>query len=127
MKEIYTSTLEILNDCYSDDTELSNLISKWVGFANRYAEEESSIFEWQNDMDARRLLDEKLAKNEHHGLVEKLKELDALVIQKTFEVNECIWGKENEKKYAWNREKHWYYYRINQLVFDNETGDFTKK
>jgi hypothetical protein len=128
-EEVDILALEILNDYYGSESEMSNLISNWVGFANKYAREESYIYEWQNDMDARRLIDEKLIKldeNQKVGLLEKLQALDELVIQKTFEVSECIWGEENEKKYGWNREKQWYYYRVNQLVFDNEKGYFTR-
>jgi hypothetical protein len=105
--------------------KITDLLKTWCNFANKYADTEAYIYEWQNDMDCRRLIDEIIThfplkiRNKYQ---KELFEIDKIVIEKTFEVNECIWKNQN-----YNPHKHWYYYRMNQLVFENENGEFTKK
>lgn len=109
--------------------ELNSLVSVWERFAKNYSKSESYIYEWQNYLDARRLIDEMietLPADEEIIIRRKLEPLDKKVIAETFEVSECVWGKKAEKKNRYNRIKNWYYYRVNQHVFDSETNIFTK-
>ncbi len=48
-------------------------------------------------------------------------------MEKTFEITECIWGDEMEKNKKYVRQKNWYYYRLNQYIFDAGAGQFTKR
>lgn len=108
---------------------LNYLMAKWQRFAHTYAEKESLIYEWQNDLDTRRIIDEMVAtlSNAKRNKIEaELKVIDAKVIKKTFEINECVWGSKVERDNQYNRHKNWYYYRMNQKVFDSEAGKFTK-
>jgi hypothetical protein len=45
-----------------------------------------------------------------------------MVLNQTFEVNECIWGVDQ----GYDRRTHWYYFRLNQRVFEIENS-FTKR
>lgn len=39
-----------------------------------------------------------------------------------------VFGGDNiEKKNNYDRYKNWYYYRVNQNIFDSELGQFTKR
>jgi hypothetical protein len=133
MKDLEILLSEIDTCIKSNDVlkeELKDLFSKWYAFANKYSIEEELIYEWQNDMDARRLIDqvlEKLSLTQKSEIEKILLPLDTKVKENTFEVNECIWGKENEQSLNYNRLANWYYYRVNQLVFDSERDTFTKK
>ena len=109
---------------------LNYLIPAWQRFADCYVENEELIYEWQNDLDTRNIIDEilpVLAENERIKIEEVLKPIDEKVMAKTFEINECIYSKEIEKKYKYNRHKNWYYYRLNQKIFENEKGVYTEK
>jgi hypothetical protein len=109
---------------------LNYLIPNWIRFADKYADTEDLIYEWLNDLDTRKIIDEildTLPKNERIKIEIDLNSIDNTVIEKTFEVNECVWGQKVEKDNNYNRRKHWYYYRMNQNVFDSETGQFTKR
>jgi hypothetical protein len=133
MKDLEILLSEIDTCIKSNDVlkeEIKDLFSKWYTFANKYSIEEELIYEWQNDMDARRLIDqalEKLSLTQKSEIEKILLPLDTKVKENTFEVNECIWGKENEQSLNYNRLANWYYYRVNQLVFDSERDTFTKK
>ena len=110
-------------------TTIRNLIEKWRTTANDYADKEELIYEWQNDMDCRRLINELLltldpAIREKFNI--ELKSIDDKLKAKTFEVNECIWGTKNELELKYNRKDNWYYYRVNQLVFNDERDIYTK-
>jgi Cysteine-rich CWC len=112
---------------FESKLQLIDLLKTWKGFAENHAHTEKYIYEWQNDMDSRRLIDELIEKfpylkSDNYTYITELEETDKIVLEKTFEINECIW-----KSDQYNPKKHWYYYRINQLVFDNEIGEFTKK
>ena len=107
---------------------LNHLISNWLRFANTYAETESSIYEWLNDLDTRRIIDDilpTLTDEEKIEVENDLKAIDEKVREKTFEIKECVWGEKVEKEYNYDRHQNWYYYRMNQLVFDTELGRFT--
>lgn len=109
---------------------LNYLLPKWQQVATTYSTRESSIYEWLNDMDARRIIDEILAvlpPAEKVKTEQDLSVMDSQVIKNTFEVNECIWGQQEETAHRYNRQKNWYYYRINQAVFELEKERFTKK
>lgn len=109
---------------------IDTLMLLWTNFANEYVETEDSIFEWQNSMDARRIIEDLVdsTSDAKKGKIKKeLKAADLKVIDQTFEINECIWGEENEKKNGYFRSTNWYYYRMNQGVFDTEAGQFTKR
>ena len=109
---------------------LNYLIPNWKRFADQYADNEDSIYEWLNDLDTRKIIDEilsTLSDFETTKIEQELKIIDALVIEKTFEINECVWGDLVERDNNFDRKKNWYYYRMNQNVFDSEAGQFTKR
>jgi hypothetical protein len=109
---------------------LNYLIPKWQQFADIYADKEDVIYEWLNDLDARRIIDEiltALSEKERAQIEEDLRPIDNKVIENTFEINECVWGEEVEVDNNYNRKHNWYYYRMNQKVFDSELGRFTKR
>jgi hypothetical protein len=111
---------------------LYDLLALWQRFAEHYADTETSIFEWQNDLDARHLIEKKLAlldpqSKTYFLKTSGLKRMDKLVLAKTFEIQDCIWGEAVEKENGYNRKANWYYYRINQAVFEGEKGRFGKK
>jgi predicted nucleic acid-binding Zn ribbon protein len=104
-----------------------SLVEKWESFARDYVHKEELIYEWQNDMDAKRLLEEALVVVDStikKSIFNLLKPLDNFVKENTFEINECIWGVKVEEDNKYNRKKHWYCYRINKFLFDKE-GNFT--
>lgn len=108
---------------------LNYLIPNWQRFADQYADTEELIYDWLNDLDTRKIIDEILAvlpENERHKIEHELKPIDDAVLVKTFEINECVWGEEVERENYYNRQKHWCYYRMNDHVFESEGGRFTK-
>ena len=108
---------------------LNYLIPNWQQFADKYADTEDLIYEWLNDLDTRKIIDEIieiLPDSEKNQIEFELKPLDEKVIEKTFEINECVWGSVVEKENKYNRNKNWYYYRMNQQIFENEVGQYTK-
>jgi Cysteine-rich CWC len=112
---------------FESKLRLMDLLKMWRRFAENYAHTEKYIYEWQNDMDCRRLIAELIEKfpylkSDNYAHITELEEIDKIVIEKTFEINECIW-----KNNQYNPKKHWYYFRINQLVFEEEKGELTKK
>ena len=122
-------TLKEKSDLVRQDG-LNYLIPKWKRFTDDYADNEDLIYEWLNEMDARKLIDEILVllpNTESAKITEVLKEIDAKFIEKTFEINECVWNDKVEKENKYNRQKNWYYYRVNQNLFENEDGQFTKR
>jgi len=109
---------------------LNYLIPNWQRFADEYADTEDLIYEWLNDLDTRKIIDEIieiLPDSEKKQIEFELKPIDEKVIEKTFEINECVWGSaiENENKY--DRNKNWYCYRMNQRIFESEVGQYTKR
>jgi hypothetical protein len=111
-------------------SELDFLLETWQRFAKNYVHSEGYIYEWLNFMDTRRLLGNHLLEN-NKSLEAKITKLDRMVLKSTFEVNECIWGPIVEKEKFYNRTDHWYYFRLNILVFENENSHrcntFSKK
>jgi Cysteine-rich CWC len=112
---------------FESKLRLMDLLETWKRFGGNYAHTERYIYEWQNDMDCRRLIDELIEKflylkSNKYTYITELEEIDKIVLEKTFEVNKCIW-----KNTQYNSEKHWYYFRMNQLVFEQENEEFTKK
>jgi len=108
---------------------LNYLIPAWQRFANEYADTESSLDEWLNHLDTRMIIENilnVLPQNERVKVEEVLKYIDDQAREKTFMVNECVWGQEVEQREHYNRQKHWYYYRVNEQVFKNTSGRFTK-
>jgi predicted nucleic acid-binding Zn ribbon protein len=106
-----------------------SLTNKWESFARDYVHTEELIYEWQNDMDARRLLVEAIEDidvSNKKTILQLILPLDNFVKENTFEIKECIWGDKVAKYNKYNPKKHWYYYRINKLVFDKE-GNLTIK
>lgn len=109
---------------------LNYLIPRWQQFAGIYAATESSLYEWLNDLDSRKIIDEildVLPADERTNVEHDLKNPDATVIANTFEINECVWGSEVEVAEGYNRKKNWYYYRMNESVFNTEPGRFTRR
>lgn len=108
---------------------LNYLIPNWQRFADEYADTEDLIYEWLNDLDTRKIIDEIieiLPDSEKKQIEFELRAIDEKVIKKTFEINECVWGSVVEKEDQFDRKKNWYYYRVNQKIFDIEAGQFTK-
>jgi hypothetical protein len=109
---------------------LNYLIPNWQQFADMYADSEELIYEWLNDLDTRKIIDEILQILSYQDRIKielVLKPIDKKVIDKTFEINECVWGDNVETKEKYDRQKNWYYYRMNQKVFDSEARQFTKR
>jgi hypothetical protein len=111
---------------------LYDLLAKWKTVVNEYAHNENLMYEWQNDLDVRRLIDDKLHKLDSSSKTYFLRktglyQLDKIFKQKTVEVSECIWGQKIETENKYNRKKNWYYYRVNQLVLDSDKKEITKK
>jgi len=103
---------------------LNYLIPTWARNAAA-ADGEGNMDVWRNDLDGRKIIDEifDLLSQEERLVVQKELELtDQLFASKTFEVNECVWGETNERNNGYDRIKHWYYYRVNQRLFDAEGG-----
>jgi hypothetical protein len=125
--------LDAIDNCLQSNIakqEIKELFTKWYHFAKKYVIEEELIYEWQNDMDARKLLHIAFANlnNAEKTKMESLTmPLDIKIKENTFEVNECIWGSENEKVHKYNRVVNWYYYRVNQKLFDESGEPFTKR
>ena len=110
--------------------ELEFLIAFWQRIAEEFAETENLIFEWQNYMDTRRVIGkaiDALPEDEIAELKLNINALDAMLMEKTFEINESIWGDGEESEDHYDRETYWYYYRMNELVFQTESERFTKK
>ena len=109
---------------------LNYLIPKWKRFTDNYADNEELIYEWLNEIDARKIIDEILvilSYRERLKIAEVLKTIDTEFIEKTFEINECIWNDIVEKENKYDRQKNWYYYRVNQNLFENEAEQFSKR
>ena len=109
---------------------LNYLIPKWEQFTDNYADNEYLIYEWLNEMGARKIIYDILVllpNTESAKITEVLKAIDAKFIEKTFEINECVWNDKVEKENKYERQKNWYYYRVNQNLFENEVGQFTKR
>jgi hypothetical protein len=109
--------------------ELERLVGHWQLFADTYVRTESLIYEWQNDMDARRMIHELLTllpPSIADVIKQDLIPLDLLVREHTYEVRECIWGDALAIRQRYDRHTHWYYYRINPLVMASEPGAFTR-
>jgi hypothetical protein len=108
---------------------LNYLIPNWETFSE-CLDSEDLIYEWLNELDRRKIIDEileVLPEEIRNRILKDLKPIDDEVIAKTFEINECVWGERTEREYNYNRHKHWYYYRMNQLVFESEAGEFTER
>ena len=109
---------------------LNYLIPNWKSFADNYADKEDLIYDWLNVLDSRSIIDEILVilpYIERVKIAEVLKIIDTEFIEKTFEINECVWDSKIEKEKKYDRQKNWYYYRMNQNLFENEVGQFTKR
>ena len=109
---------------------LNYLIPRWQHFTDQYADTENSICKWLDDLDDRRTIDQilnVLTDGERMAIEPELKKIDRKFMEKTFEITECIWGDEMEKNKKYDRQKNWYYYRLNQYIFDAEAGQFTKR
>ena len=109
---------------------LNYLIPNWKIFTYNYAGNEESIDEWLNELDGRKIIDEILnilSDSDKIKITEILKEIDSKFIDQTFEINECAWNEKVEKDNQYNRQKNWYYYRMNQNVFDNEVKQYSKR
>lgn len=122
------SILDVKAD-FIQNEGLNYLIPTWKRFADQYADTEEDIYEWLNELDTRNIIDEILtilSESERTLIETELKPIDSIVLGKTFEVNECVWGKKAEKDNNYNRRKHWYYFIVNQPIFNNEKGKFTK-
>ena len=108
---------------------IDTLMTIWGNFANEYVETEDNIFEWQNSMDARRIIGEMIdsTSDAKKGKIKKdLKTYDMNVMDNTFEINESVWGEKIASEKGYDPHNDWYYFRMNQGVFDTEEGQFTK-
>jgi hypothetical protein len=135
MTTIYPHTNEI-KALLKDKSELvqqkglNYLIPNWQEFADLYAENEELIYEWLNDLDTRKIIDEILQILSYQDRIKielVLEPIDKKIIDKTFEINECVWGDNVEIQEKYDRQKNWYYYRLNQKVYNSEAGRFTKR
>lgn len=93
-------------------------------------DDEDNMDEWLNDLDGRKIIDEildLLTEQERTIVRRKLEPIDQLFVTKTFETNECVWGEANERSNGYDRIKHWYYYRLNRLLYDLHSSEFTRR
>ena len=135
MSETYPHTPQI-RDFLKEKSDLvkhnglNYLIPTWREFAENYADKEELIYEWLNDLDSRRIIDEilKLLSDQEKIKVKvDLIPIDKLVIEKTFQVSECVWGEEAESDHKYNRVDNWYYYILNEHLLKSEPDRFTKR
>ncbi|WP_088894926.1 hypothetical protein [Leptolyngbya ohadii] len=71
--------------------------------------------EYLNDMDTRKIIDEvwSLASDEQiEQYQDRLQAADKVYFDSTVPVEDCIWGSENEIKYGYSKEQHWWYYHV---------------
>jgi hypothetical protein len=61
--------------------------------------------DYLNDLDVRHAL-------AAHAPTPELAAFDARFLSHTYPSGECVWGEENAAAEAWDREKHWYYWRL---------------
>ncbi|MBS1666613.1 MAG: hypothetical protein JST58_04480 [Bacteroidetes bacterium] len=109
---------------------LNYLIPDWQKFADQYSDAEESLYEWLDDLDTRKIIDEILQILPYHDRIKidvVLEPIDKKVIDKTFEINECVWGSNIQIQEKFDRQKNWYYFRLNQKIFDSEPGQFSKR
>jgi hypothetical protein len=62
-----------------------------------------------NDLDVRHQLGA-LAKDGEQ--LDALAALDARFREATYQAGDCVWGGENAAAEAWDRDQHWYYWRL---------------
>jgi hypothetical protein len=106
---------------------LNYLIPSWARNVAS-ADSEDNMDEWLNDLDGRKIIDEileLLTEQEKAIMRRELEPIDQLFARKTFETNECVWGETNERSNGYNRIKNWYYYRLNQPLYELHSGEFS--
>ena len=84
---------------------------------------ETTIYEYENDMDGRDIIDRilsVLSAEERKSIDIELSELDGLLRLKTIEVKNCIWGEMIEKNRGLTRDKNWWYYRAPKWLIEEE-------
>ena len=109
---------------------LNYLIPQWQEFVDNSGDEDSSLSEWLNDLECRKIIDDILQMppdNEKNQILIEVKHIDKTFIERTFEITDCIWGKEVEEANNFDSIKNWYYYRINRAIYDSEDSYFTKR
>lgn len=97
------------------DSLAIELIPAWIRVAELYAHTESLIYEWQNDIDVRRVIAElldTLPESVQQEFKLAIDPLDQQVRDKTFEVQEYIWGTDLAEENGYHPQSHWYYYRV---------------
>ncbi len=88
-------------------TDMTALLGEWRRTVHDVEHEYALTFDdYLNDLDVRHSLQSFAA------LLPELRELDERFLAVTFPSGECVWGVENEAAEGWDREKHWYYWRL---------------
>jgi hypothetical protein len=108
---------------------LNYLIPEWRKFTNSVSENDgSTIDEYLNDLDGRKIIDTilpLLAGQERDRIMSEIYFYDKQYISKTFEVKDCLWGRENELIHGFTRQTNFYYYRAPQYIID-QSSDIVK-
>jgi hypothetical protein len=92
------------------------LVANWQDTTDsRLEQEEYTLDEYLNDLDARRVIDELellLGQPSFQQLDAIVTPIDERFLERTYRIAECLWGKRAEKKNGYNPSTHWYYYRL---------------
>ena len=95
---------------------LDYLITSWEKTSRKTATGYSLGFDnFLNDVDGRRILEEVLSvapEAQKQATESRLKQADESFLESTVESSGCIWGRANEEKRGFSRDKDWYYYRV---------------
>ena len=104
---------------------LNYLIPQWEKFTNSVDENDGSTSdEYLNDLDIRKIIDtilSLLSEQERDRIISVIDFYDKQFIAKTFEVKDCMWGRENELIHGFTRQNHFYYYRAPQYIIDQNS------
>jgi hypothetical protein len=99
---------------------LMRLLDDWERLAVSVAKgQEQEQDDYLNDVDGRHILAAMLPSldSELHDLaVTQLARIDSIIRPHLVPTSVCIWGSDNEAKYGYDRERHWWYYHRPRIV-----------
>ncbi len=88
-------------------TDSHSLIARWARTVNDVEHEYAlTLDDYLNDLDVRHAL------GKLPSVALELRMLDERFRAATFPSGACVWGEENEAAEGWDREAHWYYWRL---------------
>lgn len=99
--------------------ELRMLIEQWDLIADQVQGYLFPLEDYLNDMDLRRMIDERMRAASTSGgmmppsaLLTLLESADERFRRATTETSQNIWGEENARDEGWSAAREWYYYRV---------------